>query len=398
MDLQDESFLSAYLDGELDAPQRLAVEAILRSQPQLAERLRELRAVRDLVARLPRPALDHDLAPAVLERIAHPSITARLLRYRPAWLSEGWIRTGAAAMLLLGATLAVLAPHGRRHAPPAPEQDVVINHPDQGNPAPIEDVTPPSAVSSGAETAPEPEVHPSLASIFENPFGPAAAHAALADSHDVDAQQHERLRQLLDSPRLRRVFLVADKLGAGIGERVQTIVQQTPRDHSPYGRITIAPEIIIDPEHPGAATVYVLVMNDSELSHFQKKLRDACPGAVQEEAPDPAVVTQLADIGDVVVLPGTTPAAVEIPDEGESTRVALRRALPLGEAPAASESPTTPADHRRNGPSRDDLAPLLGSSRPRPFEAPIANPSALAEGRGSTSGDLAVVLVWVERR
>ncbi len=56
MNLDDESLLSAYLDGELDAEGRSAVEAALLSDAGLSDRLRELSAVRDLIAGLPRPA------------------------------------------------------------------------------------------------------------------------------------------------------------------------------------------------------------------------------------------------------------------------------------------------------------------------------------------------------
>ncbi|MBX6314748.1 MAG: zf-HC2 domain-containing protein, partial [Isosphaeraceae bacterium] len=46
MNLDDESLLSAYLDGELDPARRLAVEAALLSRPQLAARLQDLARVR----------------------------------------------------------------------------------------------------------------------------------------------------------------------------------------------------------------------------------------------------------------------------------------------------------------------------------------------------------------
>src|SRR5215213_6991086 len=66
---EDEIFLSAYLDGELDPDERSVVESALLSDPSLGERLRQLAAVRDLVANLPRPPARVDLAPAIVGRI-----------------------------------------------------------------------------------------------------------------------------------------------------------------------------------------------------------------------------------------------------------------------------------------------------------------------------------------
>ena len=49
----DESFLSAYIDGQLDPVQHQRVESVIGASPQLAERVRGLGLVRDMVAGLP---------------------------------------------------------------------------------------------------------------------------------------------------------------------------------------------------------------------------------------------------------------------------------------------------------------------------------------------------------
>ena len=46
----DDTFLSAYLDGQLDSDQQQLVESALVASPKLAENLRGLAAVRELVA------------------------------------------------------------------------------------------------------------------------------------------------------------------------------------------------------------------------------------------------------------------------------------------------------------------------------------------------------------
>ena len=57
MTLKDESLLTAYLDGALEPDERSLVESALLLDPELAERLRGLAAVHELVAGLPRPVL-----------------------------------------------------------------------------------------------------------------------------------------------------------------------------------------------------------------------------------------------------------------------------------------------------------------------------------------------------
>ena len=54
MTIDDESFLSAYMDGQLSLDQQQAVESALIADPQLGEELRRLTLVRDLVAGLSR--------------------------------------------------------------------------------------------------------------------------------------------------------------------------------------------------------------------------------------------------------------------------------------------------------------------------------------------------------
>ncbi len=68
MSNDDDTFLSAYLDGELDLDQQQQVDSVLVSNPELAERLRGLSVARDLVAGLHREAAG-DVVPAVMHRI-----------------------------------------------------------------------------------------------------------------------------------------------------------------------------------------------------------------------------------------------------------------------------------------------------------------------------------------
>ena len=78
MTIDDDSLLSAYMDGQLGPDQQLVVESALVSDPQLGEELRSLTAVRDLLAGLPRPAAV-DVTARVRARIPGKSRLQRIL-------------------------------------------------------------------------------------------------------------------------------------------------------------------------------------------------------------------------------------------------------------------------------------------------------------------------------
>ncbi len=92
-----------------------------------------------------------------------------------------------------------------------------------------------------------------------------------------------------------------------------------PRRTPSYGRFTVSQGIIVDPEHPGEATVYAVVMDAQELSALRAKLLEAFPANVEEAEPKPEVVTELAEVGRVSVFPGVTVADVFVPSEGPKT-------------------------------------------------------------------------------
>ena len=111
MNDDDESFLSAFLDGELNAGHEV-IESALVANPHLAEKLRALSLVRDLVAGLP-----HDGSIDVTARVMQ-QIHARSRRGLLPTL-DGWRRgsrrilplaglAASAASLMVAASLAIL--------------------------------------------------------------------------------------------------------------------------------------------------------------------------------------------------------------------------------------------------------------------------------------------------
>src|SRR5262245_61566662 len=104
MTLDDDSILSAYLDGELGPEQQQAVESAAIADPRLAEELRDLALLRDLLAGLPRRA-PADVTDRVMRRVRHRARLAAARRglawgpVRAAWL--GALAAGVMVMLII---------------------------------------------------------------------------------------------------------------------------------------------------------------------------------------------------------------------------------------------------------------------------------------------------------
>jgi hypothetical protein len=73
----DEELLSAYLDGELPADERLRIEQWLAEQPESRQLLEELRSIKNSLERLPRDRLPHDFAEHVLRQAEREVLTSR---------------------------------------------------------------------------------------------------------------------------------------------------------------------------------------------------------------------------------------------------------------------------------------------------------------------------------
>jgi hypothetical protein len=307
MTLNDESLLTAYLDGELEPDERLSIESALLDNPALARRLRELTQVHELIAGLPRPALLVDLGAEIGSRIDPNPV-----RLWPALRGRRLVvAVTATSVLTLAASLLVALGLALRHQPPGPRQVPVSTQP-------IEIAGDPKSVPSG-DHPPASETTPALPRLAQR-----TSDSAALERKQRDAVAAEKIRALLDSPRLQRVFIVTDVIGGDTPDRVEELVQKTARTEATYGRITVSQGIVIDPLHPQKATVFALVLNEQELRHFQNKLKQSFPDRVEEAEADPIVVAQLAEIGQVSVLPGSPASEVVIPF-GASPRIAASK-------------------------------------------------------------------------
>jgi hypothetical protein len=155
---------------------------------------------------------------------------------------------------------------------------------------------------------------------------------------------------------------------------VAKIVEQTTQFN--YYRITISQGIVIDRRHPDQATVFALVVGPRELHRLGEQLRTALKDRVEEADPEPGVVTQLADIGQVEARPPSPVAEMHIPHEAV---LAIKHRDPGG-GDSAPEAP------------RAEPAKPTRPTREQEFSSPATEVALRRDADQSL-----VVLVWVSR-
>jgi hypothetical protein len=399
MNLDDETLLTAYLDGELDAAARHRVEAALLSSPALDRRCRELADARDLVESLPRPVLSCDLTDSVLERIkSRPgpwSFRVGVTRVvSPRWLAVG-SSMAAAAALFVAAVLTVYPPQR-----PAAES-VVANPARAGSQLPPRPVPLPHDLIAAL-----PRIHPPAvkASPAAETTGSNAAEIKMLAAQD-------RVRELLEQPNVRKITILVDKLDRTYLDSIDRSIHETARKYPEHGEIQVAQGIVIDPQAPNEAVVYAMVVDDHELARFHQKLRDRFD-RVSDVGEAPAEqAMQLAELGRVSISVGTPAAGLADPplevgrdrelaavrdrkEPGESKVVVVtpdgfpvprelsndstvRRSDPSasGETPRAAHHPDPPAattDRLPDPPARSADLPATGRS---PAPAPASGAS-----------------------
>ena len=263
----DESFLSAYLDGELSPAQQRGLESALAANAELAEKLRALTVVRDLIAGLPRDA-SIDVAARVMQRIRERGRGKGLLP-----TLEGWRRgsrrllplaglAASAASLMVAASLAILVQTSRfERAPQSADRQ-------SGTAGILASDPTASAGPSEASTIPSPpeaiaaSPHPTAAPVPSEvvvaaPSAPAVAseiRAAAAEIHRPSPSgDAAHVRQFLDNPNLKRFFWVKNGPRNDSEQVVSSIIERTTAFD--YFKIALAQGVLIDSRHREEATV-----------------------------------------------------------------------------------------------------------------------------------------------
>ncbi len=350
MTRDDESLLSAYLDGELEPEHRLLVESTLATDARLAEQAQALASVRDLIANLPRPVC-RDLSPAIMQRIGQNPLQPRT------WVAHrrSWSIAGVAAAVLAAI---IFWPHSRPGRRVAVDASAVLgpNRPDLS--AAGKSLQPANlAGSAGDALSRRAQANGLPEQVFDLDDG--STSVAVAFAHPTPLNEQARVRKLLDDPQLRRVFLVADHIVPSAERQVASVVERTT--HRDYFKITVSQGIVVDPLHPGKAFVFAVVLDESELTPFRDRLRKAFNEQVEEHDVDPAVAMHLADIGQVVSFPANPIGDLTIP----GSNLALR-AAGLGD-PNNANPDLVAADTERDGPTTEQerSSPAIAIARPK---------------------------------
>jgi hypothetical protein len=375
----DDSRLSAYIDDQLDSDQRQRLESDLVSNPRLAEELRGLTAVHDLVAGLPRDA-SVNVTPQVMERIR--TLAARRARFwvprrggsRPALVAGAMF--ASAALVVFAVTLALsltltTRPLDRATGPIRARYDAGTK--------PIA-VPAPSDIASASGT-PTDLSHTvvSAADVTSRHAGARLAEQGSAVVADVarDSRDFEHVRQLLDHPGLRRLFFVRNGPGGKAEQQVARVIQRTTR----YGffKITVAQGIVIDPRHPGEAAVYAFVVTPRELNSLRDQFKSVLTDTNEEARADPGIVTQLADIRQVQSMTPSPFGNVSIPRDALAFLAPGAVSADSSElASATAGSPASAAPHVAGRAASESAAkresaksartPTLDASSPKPNE------------------------------
>lgn len=391
MTLDDDSILSAYLDGQLGMEERQAVESALCADPRLVEDLRELAALRDLVAGLPREE-PMDLTARVMRRVRHArrGRAARAIAWAPA--------RAAAIVAIAAGVITLVATTWLRHPAqiPGPQGQAPVvakagDAADATRPALSERLWPRFA---GHRTIDGSHPDPVDANDGHGGSHPTEVAAAGGNRQDDDLVY---VREYLDNPRLRRIFVITDLEDGSARRQVASIVEQTTRFN--FYRFTIAQGIVIDPRHPDQATVFALAVGPRELEDLRHSLRAALRGRVEESDVDPGVVAQLADIGQVeacrpspipgMAIPRDALAIQAEPDVASGDPVEPPPVLPGAET--GEKPPPTPEQERSS--------PRFAVASGARHEAPVADagPRPGLPRPIDQSEDPTVVLVWVTR-
>ncbi len=368
----DESFLSAYLDGQLDHLRRQQVESALVADPGLAEELRRLTAVRDLVAGLPRePSVD--LAGAVMERVGAlprprawlPPYFARRAGTRPALVAGAMF--ASAALVVFAISLALSMTLWLHPPDPAVGPAVAQLEPSGKSTLPA---APGAVASPGALAEKQPDssltiVSDAIAAATSETVGPPRSEPSTAAFDSPASRDLEGARQLLESPNLRRVFFARNGLGGKGDQEITGAIERATR--FPFFKLTVPRGIVIDPRHPEEATVYAVVVGPGELEGLRERLNLALDDQVEDAAAIPGIVTQLADIRQVQSMPPSPLADVLIPRAASALRTPHSAPAETGELPGIGQGghDAGTLEKGQNGPApaRGNLPAAAASER-----------------------------------
>jgi hypothetical protein len=201
----------------------------------------------------------------------------------------------------------------------------------------------------------------------------------------------DRIRRLLDRADVRRITLVLDRIGQDALAKVETAIDRTRRYDSTRATFRIGQGIVIDPAHPNEAVVYLVVLNDQEPGVLRGNLTAEFPTSGLDDrpaTPEPAVIAQLADVGQLEMRSGSAVPPLTTPPADITEAIAQRHAREPG------VTPVEPVPDRPLNPMRGVRPAVKGESIAVAHdERPAVDDPGALDGR-EPSGPV-VYLVWV---
>ena len=400
MNLDDESQISAFFDDELDPGDRLLVAWSIESSPASAQQLADLKASQGLIRGLDRPAIPRDLSPSILKAITPTNKKPRLTTRAAARIAAALIGVGSiAASLVLALTLLHRSLHDDSKLELNPFVAATENrtHPLIHPPLLLADATTNQSTAS---------IRPGTidSSIVDSDIQPIKL--AQAKATGVDGPEPARPGQvdaMLGHRKVLRALIVADVLDQ-TSSRVRSFIEKDPDREPVFGRITLTQGIVVDPDRPGEAEVYSVVMSEPGCGPFLDRLRRAFPSVELEGEPEPTLVTQLTEVGQVAVFSGVRPARLGSPPGEISSLVAARAVATQDHFPPSNIVPLDPTAPRTLA-----LSPGAGEASTRVVQNATTSESLRASAEpfgGSPPGshsdtkrdhEPVTVLVWVTR-
>ena len=317
----DESYLSAYLDDELEPADRLSLELALEADPALRDRLHALTRGRDALLRLSRPTIPVDLTSAVLARL--PSVRTGVRSTR-LYRTSLWVATAATVLVAIGLTFrgefAAKPPGAGRlpafavNGPLLDRRSVEVENPAL-IPSSHSPSTPPASTTADLNAKNGLPSDLTLKQRNGEPIGESPA-------------DRDRFLALIDRSDLRRVMIPIDTVGGDPTSKIERIVQDSPRRDADYFRLTLMQGLVIDPTFPNKAELFVVVVTEAEREHLVKSLSKSFADLTEGNFPGSEVPALLADAGEVKVFPGR-PAAGLV-DPPPSSNKAFATMTPAG--------------------------------------------------------------------
>lgn len=269
-----DELLSAYLDGELSSQERRQLEARLAVDPQLRERLEDLRHTVTLVRELPPVSAPRNflLSPEMVGETRRSAPSSRRTSFLGNWLAPGLaFASGLSGLLflvvLIGGMLGLQNPWLARPTPPAPDQVAMVEQPEEpaeesttAQPMFLEAGTPESAgelsledqAVTGTETAEEIE-EPALAAgeaISETAESPAMSpNGDVGGGEAPPAPTPAVLPTTVGEPRVAITSTLPSTVLRGEGAEGTPVAELVPHepedvqeDQVPETMLTVPPE------------------------------------------------------------------------------------------------------------------------------------------------------------